>query len=90
MLIGDGIDSMAHPDMERVRVAIHRARATLYAVNQARFLLADIKPGAHHALDWYEMLDPAARKRIEYLRTYERKLETARDTWRTLWRRPVA
>ena len=76
VLLTDGMDFAAYPAMEKIRESLHRARATLYAASQSGFMLADIKPRAHHALDWYEMIDAKARKRIEYLRVYERKLDT--------------
>ena len=79
VLMTDGIDSLlAHSVMENVRASLHRARATLFIANQAGFMLTDLKPRAHHALDWYEMIDPKVKKRIHYLRSYEMKLDTGR------------
>jgi hypothetical protein len=40
-------------------------------------LLRELKPRAFNPLSWYEMIDPQARKRIEKLRAYYRKLEAA-------------
>ncbi len=77
VIMTDGIDSFDELDFEKVLNALHRARATVYIVGQNEMLLRELKPRVFNPLSWYEMLDPQARKRIERLRAYYRKLEAA-------------
>jgi VWFA-related protein len=77
VIMTDGIDTFDELDFEKVLNSFHRARATVYIVSQNEMLLRELKPRAFNPLSWYEMIDPAARKRIEKLRAYYRKLEAA-------------
>jgi VWFA-related protein len=80
----DGLDSYEGPAFEDALKALHRARATVYVASHTTMLLRDIKPLAFNKLSWYERLDPAARKRIDRLRAYYRKLEWAEGLLRRL------
>src|SRR5438445_429406 len=68
VVVTDGIDSFDELDFEAVLTKLHRSRATVYVVSQNEMLLRELKPRAFNPLSWYEMIDPAARKRIEKLR----------------------
>ena len=84
VIMTDGVDSFDELDFEGVLTALHRARATVYIVSQGSMLLREIKPRAFNSMSWYEMLDPASRKRIEKLRAYYRQLEAAEITLKGL------
>jgi len=84
VIMTDGVDSFDELDFEKVLGSLHRARATVYVVSQNEILLRELKPRAFNALSWYEMLDPAGRKRIEKLRAYYRQLEAAEITLKGL------
>jgi len=84
VVITDGIDSFDELDFETVLTKLHRSRATVYVVSQNEMLMRELKPRAFNPLSWYEMIDPAARKRIEKLRAYYRQLEAAEITLKGL------
>jgi VWFA-related protein len=84
VVVTDGIDSFDELDFEAVLTRLHRSRATVYVVSQNEMLLRELKPRAFNPLSWYEMIDPAARKRIEKLRAYYRQLEAAEITLKGL------
>jgi VWFA-related protein len=84
VIMTDGVDSFDELDFEDVLTAFHRVRASVYVVSHNQMLLAELKPRAYNALSSYEMLDPAARKRIEKLRAYYRQLEAAEITLKGL------
>lgn len=84
VLITDGVDSFDELDFEDVLGAMHRARATVYIVSQGQMIIRELKPRIFNALSWYEMIDPAARKRIEKLRAYYRQIEAAEITLKGL------
>ena len=84
VIMTDGVDSFDELDFEKILGSLHRARATVYVISQSSMLMREIKPRAFNSLSWYEMLDPAARKRIDKLRTYYRQLEAAEITLKGL------
>jgi VWFA-related protein len=75
VLMTDGYDSFNNGLFEKALAAFHKARATVYVFSHSARLIADLKPRVMHKLAWYEMLDPATRKRYEPLRAYVRQLE---------------
>ena len=94
VLVTDGIDSFSKDAFIKALLAINRVRATVYIVSQAEMLLADLKPVAYNKFSWYDMLDPARRRKIMMLRAYLSQLESfepnlerlAEETGGFMWR----
>ncbi|HWO01057.1 MAG TPA: VWA domain-containing protein [Blastocatellia bacterium] len=84
VIVGDGIETVNTLGFEKALAALHHARAIVYAACPNEILLAAIKPTAYNAMSWYEMIDPAARKRIEGLRAYYKQLEAGEVTLKGL------
>lgn len=84
VLMTDGVDTFDELDFEDVLTEMHRARATVYVISQNAMLMRELKPRAFNPLSWYEMMDPQARKRIEQMRAYYKKLEAAEFTLKGL------
>jgi VWFA-related protein len=84
VIVGDGIETVNPLAFEKALGALHRARAIVYAACPNEILLAAIKPTAYNPLSLYEMLDPAARKRIEKLRAWYKNLEAGEVTLKGL------
>ncbi|HEU4388519.1 MAG TPA: VWA domain-containing protein [Blastocatellia bacterium] len=76
VLVTDGIDTFSKDNFVKALLAVNRVRATVYIVSQAAMLLADLKPVAYNKFSWYEMLDPARRRKIMMLRAYLAQLES--------------
>ncbi|HET9530777.1 MAG TPA: VWA domain-containing protein [Blastocatellia bacterium] len=79
VLVTDGVENDRSSLFNDALAAMHRARATVYVLSHAAYILSEIKPRAYNPLSWFEKLDPQARKRIARLRNYARLLE-AGDT----------
>ncbi|HLG13683.1 MAG TPA: VWA domain-containing protein [Blastocatellia bacterium] len=84
VLISDGVDTIATAGFENALEALHRARATVYAVGQNEMLLGELKPWVFNPLARVEMLDPRTRKRYGQLRQYVKQLEAAEVTLKSL------
>jgi VWFA-related protein len=94
LLVTDGVDSFSKDAFLKALLAVNRVRATVYAVSQAAMLAADLRPMAYNKFSWYDMLDPAKRKKVQKLRAYLSQLESfepnlerlAEDTGGLLWK----
>lgn len=84
VIVGDGIENVNPQAFEKALGALHRARAIVYAACPNEILLGAVKPEAYNALSWYEMIDPAARKRIQALRAWYKQLEAGEVTLKGL------
>jgi VWFA-related protein len=84
VLLSDGVDSFSTNEFSQALAALHRARATVYVVNQNAFMIKELRARVFHKLSWYEMLDPKVRKRYEPIRNYVRQLEAAQLTLKGL------
>lgn len=84
VLLSDGVDSFNSSGGGEALAALHRARATVYIVNQNAVVIKELRDQVFHKLAWYEMLDPKVRKRYEPMRNYVKQLEAAQFTLKGL------
>ncbi|MBI3653847.1 MAG: VWA domain-containing protein [Acidobacteria bacterium] len=84
VLLSDGVDSFNQTGFTEALAALHRARATVYVVNQNRVIIKDLRERVFHKLSWYEMLDPKVKKRYDPIRNYVHQLEAAELTLKGL------
>lgn len=84
VLLSDGVDSYNATGFAEALAALHRARATVYVVNQNAVISRELRERVYHKLAWYEMLDPKVRKRYEPMRAYVKQLEAADVTLKGL------
>jgi VWFA-related protein len=84
VLLSDGVDSFNSGGFADALAALHRARATVYVVNQNAVIIKELRARVHHKLAWYEMIDPKVRKRYELMRIYVKQLEAAEFTLKGL------
>jgi VWFA-related protein len=77
VLLSDGVDSFNSGGFADALAALHRARATVYVVNQNAVIIKELRARVYHKLAWYEMIDPKVRKRYELMRIYVKQLEAA-------------
>ena len=93
VLLTDGVESFDQSAFEKALVAMHRARATVYVVNQGTMILRELKPKVAKAPPWWTALDPVARKQHQLLRDYVSEVEAgqgplgklAEETGGALW-----
>jgi hypothetical protein len=78
VLMTDGVDSFAQGAFEKALAAMHRARATVYVVNQGTMLLRELKPKVAKPPPWWTALDPVARKQHQLLSDYVSEVEAGR------------
>ena len=84
VLLSDGVDSFNPSGFKEALAALHRARATVYIVNQNAVMIKELRARVYHKLAWYEMIDPKVRKRYEPMRIYVKQLEAAEYTLKGL------
>jgi VWFA-related protein len=84
VLLSDGVDSFNGSGFADALAALHRARATVYVVNQNAIIIKELRERVFHKLAWYEMLDPKVRKRYELMRNYVKQLEAAEYTLKNM------
>jgi VWFA-related protein len=84
VLLSDGVDSFNGSGFAAALAALHRARATVYIVNQNAVIIRELRERVFHKLAWYEMIDPKVRKRYELMRIYVKQLEAAEFTLKGL------
>ncbi|HWC77763.1 MAG TPA: VWA domain-containing protein [Blastocatellia bacterium] len=84
VLMTDGVDSFVQGGFESALESLHKIRATLYVINHAAMLIRDLKPRVFNPLAFWEMLDPAVRKKYLHLRQYVRELEAGETNLRGL------
>lgn len=84
VLLSDGVDSFNPSGFKEALAALHRARATVYIVNQNAVIIKELRARVFHKLAWYEMIDPKVRKRYEPMRNYVKQLEAAEFTLKGL------
>lgn len=84
VLLSDGVDSFNSGGYGEALAALHRARATVYVVNQNAVVIKELRARVYHKLAWYEMIDPKVRKRYEPMRNYVKQLEAAEMTLKGL------
>jgi hypothetical protein len=84
VLLSDGVDSFNGSGFADALAALHRARATVYVVNENAIIIKELRERVFHKLAWYEMLDPKVRKRYELMRNYVKQLEAAEYTLKNM------
>jgi VWFA-related protein len=84
VLLSDGVDTFNPSGFKDALAALHRARATVYIVNQNAVMIKELRARVYHKLAWYEMIDPKVRKRYEPMRIYVKQLEAAEYTLKGL------
>jgi VWFA-related protein len=84
VLLTDGVDSFENGGYEKTLQAMHRARATVYVFNHAAVLIRELRSQVFNPLAFWEMLDPAVRKRYTLLRQYVRDMEAGEMNFRGL------
>ena len=84
VLLTDGVDSFVSGGYATTLQAMHRARATVYVFNHASVLIRELRSQVFNPLAFWEMLDPAVRKRYLMLRQYVREMEAGEVNLRGL------
>jgi len=84
VLLTDGVDSFVNGGYAATLQAMHRARATVYVFNHASVLIRELRSRVFNPLAFWEMLDPAVRKRYLILRQYVREMEAGEVNLRGL------
>ncbi len=96
VLLSDGYDSYNNEMFEEALAALHKARATIYIISPNAAIRQELREQVYHAFAWYDMIDPAVKKKYEPIRRYVKQLEAAEvtlkglaeETGGTLWNPP--